>query len=58
MKLENLLKTKEATDEIIMTKEENHSTKKAQPSRRRKPTESMSSNLQDETIPMACSRFF
>jgi hypothetical protein len=56
MKLENLL-TNEATDEIIVTEETNHSINIAQPLRSEIQTESMSSNLQGETIPMAYSRF-
>jgi hypothetical protein len=56
MKLENLL-TNEATDEIIITEENNHSINTAQPLRSEIQTESMSNYLWGETIPMAYSRF-
>jgi hypothetical protein len=57
MKSENLLKVNETTDEIIGTIEKDHSIKIAQPLRSKIQTEGMSSNLRDETIPIAYSRF-
>jgi hypothetical protein len=54
-KSENLIEANQATDRIIEAKD-NHSTTTAQPLRSTIQTESMSNNLQGETIPMAYSR--
>jgi hypothetical protein len=55
-KSENLVKANQATEGIIETRRNNHSINTAQPLRSIVQTESMSINLQGETIPMAYSR--